>query len=241
MGRQLNKLFFERRMWNNSWISFTLLQVLYSGWWNLQNIWESNRILRHHHRWLWSFGKLHVNIHSDQEGFQQQIFQSVDNAGLCRHQVTRGKIKLQYNAGLLFSYLSMKEISGYIRCIDLYYPEQNLMNLYNYLSPSMLHPLYKILQLVTVFITMILRYILILRRLSYQVIKEAEPVTSYIICIQPGQIYCCLLSLHCLPSRWNSTDSSQRTQKEAHSTLLLLYFWFVQCDQFASLILTKLS
>ena len=166
MGRQLNKLFFERRMWNNSWISFTLLQVLYSGWWNLQNIWESNRILRHHHRWLWSFGKLHVNIHSDQEGFQQQIFQSVDNAGLCRHQVTRGKIKLQYNAGLLFSYLSMKEISGYIRCIDLYYPEQNLMNLYNYLSPSMLHPLYKILQLVTVFITMILRYILILRRLS---------------------------------------------------------------------------
>ena len=55
-------------------------------------------------------------------------------------------------------------MSGWIKCLDLYYPQQNLINLYNYLSPYMLHPLYKILQLVTVLITMILsidRYIVV--------------------------------------------------------------------------------
>ena len=51
----------------------------------------------------------------------------------------------------------MKEVTGWIKVLDLYYPRQNLVNLYNYLSPFMLHPLYKILQLVTVLITMILR------------------------------------------------------------------------------------
>ena len=51
----------------------------------------------------------------------------------------------------------MKEISGIIRIFSTFYPEENLMNLYNLLSPFLLHPLYKVLQLVTVLITTILR------------------------------------------------------------------------------------
>ena len=51
----------------------------------------------------------------------------------------------------------MKEISGTIRIFSYFYPGENLMNLYNLLSPYMLHPLYKVLQLVTVLITTILR------------------------------------------------------------------------------------
>ena len=51
----------------------------------------------------------------------------------------------------------MKEISGIIRIFSTCYPGESLMNLYNLLSPYMLHPLYKVLQLVTVLITTILR------------------------------------------------------------------------------------
>ena len=61
------------------------------------------------------------------------------------------------NKSEYFSYLSMKEISGTIRLFSSFYPEKSLMNLYNLLSPYMLHPLYKVLQLVTVLITTILR------------------------------------------------------------------------------------
>ena len=57
-----------------------------------------------------------------------------------------------------FSYLSMKEVTSVIKCFDLYYPEQNLMNLNHAMYPYFLHPMYKIIQLTTVFITMILRF-----------------------------------------------------------------------------------
>ena len=57
----------------------------------------------------------------------------------------------------------MKEISGTIRIISALYPSENLMNLYNLLSPYLLHPLYKVLQLVTVLITTILRSELFLK------------------------------------------------------------------------------
>ena len=57
-----------------------------------------------------------------------------------------------------FSYLSMKEVTSVIKCFDLYYPEKNLMNLNHAMYPYFLHPMYKIIQLTTVFITMILRF-----------------------------------------------------------------------------------
>ena len=66
-------------------------------------------------------------------------------------------LSIKVNIFLSSSYLSMKEISGTIRLFSSFYPGEGLMNLYNLLSPYMLHPLYKVLQLVTVLITTILR------------------------------------------------------------------------------------
>ena len=66
----------------------------------------------------------------------------------------------------------MKEISGVIRIFSKIYPGENLMNLYNLLSPFMLHPLFKVLQLVTVLITTILRSELSFNKMPIQLLLE---------------------------------------------------------------------
>ena len=53
----------------------------------------------------------------------------------------------------------MKEVSSLIKIFDLYYPDYYLMNLYYAMCPFFLHPMYRIIQLTTVFITMILRFL----------------------------------------------------------------------------------
>ena len=127
-------------------------------WWESVSYFRNwSQLHRHDHSGSRNHWELPIDLCSVQGWIWQQILQSLNNACICWHQVVIISFWVQVE-WFLFSYLSMKEVTSVIRCFDLYYPGENLMNLYYLMRPYILHPLYKIIQLTTVLITMILRF-----------------------------------------------------------------------------------